>query len=283
MSFVRATPDRLVTAARNLAGIGSTLNASNATAAAPTLAVSAAASDQVSAAVAAFFSGHAQGYQTLSAQAAEFHSDFVQALSADANSYASAESDNAAPLRQLFNATPETTPLGAGEAAGAGTKASAIPGGVPPGTGRTRGGTANPRAVTAVGPVGSAVAKGTGSSTEGGAPAGNCGTGGLLLRAGGVSEPGVSWSTSAVRAGASGGLLSRLVDADGGNARTGDLRRVNAGTRNGVWLDGIRGAGLALGGNHGGAAGGSAKLVGLWGAGTPVDQRGPGTGGINGS
>lgn len=91
MSFVNAAPDRLVAAARNLAGIGSTLSASNATAAVPTLAVSAAASDQVSAAVAAFFSGHAQGYQTLSAQAAKFHTEFVQALSAGANSYASAE------------------------------------------------------------------------------------------------------------------------------------------------------------------------------------------------
>lgn len=249
MSFVNAAPDRLVAAARNLAGIGSTLSASNATAAAPTLAVSAAASDQVSAAVAAFFSGHAQGYQTLSAQAAKFHNEFVQALSADANSYASAESANASPLQQLINAAPDTNSQGNGEAVKAAGPPS--PGtGVPYGAGAPRGGTANQRSGAAVAPVGDAGAKGAGtnSSTEGGANGGNCGSGGVLLRPGGVSQP-VSWSAGAAKTGASGGLLSRLIEGEGGSDRAGGLARVGVGMRNGVWLDGMRGAGAATSAN----------------------------------
>lgn len=260
MSFVNAAPDRLVAAARNLAGIGSTLSASNASAAAPTLAVSAAASDQVSAAVAAFFSGHAQGYQALSAQAAKFHNQFVQALSADANSYASAESANAAQIRQGLGAVPDATPVGAGETVKAATPAPPVPSGVAPAADAIRGRTANPRAGTAVAPVGGTAPKGqgTGSSTEGGTPGGNCGNGGLLLRAAMVGEPAAGWSASAVRTGASGGLLSRLVDSDGANDRSG------AGARNGVWLDGIRGAGLVDGAN-----------------GAAVTRRGSGSGGLS--
>lgn len=274
MSFVSAAPDRLVAAARNLAGIGSSLSASNASAAAPTLAVSAAASDQVSAAVAAFFSGHAQGYQTLSAQAARFHTEFVQALSTGANSYDSTESANASPLRQLLDPTPaaaEPAMIGNAKTANATTEAPAYA------AASLRGGRAanpaNPRAGTAVVPAGNAASEsaGGGSSTEAVSPGGNCGSGGLLLRAGAPSGPGAGCSAGVVRAGASGGLLSRLVDAGGGNERAG------VGARNGVWLDGIRGAGLAIGPN-GGGAGGNANLVGLWGSETPVVLRGAGAG-----
>lgn len=262
MSFVNAAPDRLVAAARNLAGIGSTLSASNATAAAPTLAVSAAASDQVSAAVAAFFSGHAQGYQTLSAQAAKFHNDFVQALSAGANSYASAESANAAPLQQLLNAAPESA--GNGEAVKAIAEAPAASPVTPYAAGPPRAGNAIPRSGTAAAPVGSAETRGagTGSSTETPTPGGNCGSGGVLLRPGALSQPAI-WSAGAAKAGASGGLLSRLNEADGGGDRAVGVGRLSVGTRNGVWLDGIRGAGLATGENEtsalhrGGGAGGS--------------------------
>jgi hypothetical protein len=44
--------------------------------------VAAAAEDEVSAAIASLFSGHAQQYQALSAHAAAFHSEFTRALSA---------------------------------------------------------------------------------------------------------------------------------------------------------------------------------------------------------
>lgn len=264
MSFLNAAPDRLMAAARNLAGIGSTLNASNANAAAPTLAVSAAASDQVSAAVAAFFSGHAQGYQKLSAQAAKFHNDFVQALNADADTYASAESANASPLRQLLNAAPDGPALGTGETARAVGAAPAVPSGLPHEPGGIRGGTASARPGAAVRPVGGSAPErpGTGGSTESVAPPANCGSGGILLRTATLAEPAVGWSGGTARAGASGGLLRRLVDSDGVNDRS------SVGARNGVWLDGIRGAGLVngdavvqrgvgAGGSGGPAAGGA--------------------------
>ncbi|REQ17293.1 PE family protein, partial [Mycobacterium tuberculosis] len=70
MSFVSVAPEIVVAAATDLAGIGSAISAANAAAAAPTTAVLAAGADEVSAAIAALFSGHAQAYQALSAQAA---------------------------------------------------------------------------------------------------------------------------------------------------------------------------------------------------------------------
>ena len=120
MSFVRAVPELLGTSARNLAGIGSMLSTSNAIAAAPTVAVSAAAGDQVSAAVAAFFNGHAQGYQQISAEAADFHSQFVQSLNAGANTYALAEAANASPMQQPLNALDDPIKATAGDPSSSG-------------------------------------------------------------------------------------------------------------------------------------------------------------------
>ncbi|WP_425271207.1 PE family protein [Mycobacterium gastri] len=77
MSYLVAVPEVLSTAAADVADIGSSLTAANFAASAPTTAVVAAAGDEVSAAIAALFSGHAQEYQALSAQAAAFHSQFV--------------------------------------------------------------------------------------------------------------------------------------------------------------------------------------------------------------
>ncbi|AKN16426.1 PE family protein [Mycobacterium haemophilum DSM 44634] len=103
MSFVLATPDALVTAASDLAGIGSTLNAANAAAAAPTTGILAAAADQVSTQIAALFSQHAQGYQRLSAQLAAFHEQFVQAMSTSASTYAAAEANAVQTLVNAVN------------------------------------------------------------------------------------------------------------------------------------------------------------------------------------
>ncbi|WP_186246114.1 PE family protein, partial [Mycobacterium simulans] len=94
MSFTTAVPDALVSAASDMAGIGSVLSAANAAAAGPTTALLAAAEDEVSAAVAALFGSHAQEYQTLSAQAAAFHQQFVRAVTSGAGAYASAEANN---------------------------------------------------------------------------------------------------------------------------------------------------------------------------------------------
>ena len=58
----------------------------------------AAAADEVSVQIAAVFAAHAQGYQTLSAQAATFHDQFVSALTTGAAAYAAAEAANTSPL-----------------------------------------------------------------------------------------------------------------------------------------------------------------------------------------
>ena len=71
----------------------------------PTTEVLAAAEDEVSAAIAAAFSAHGQGFQAFGAQAAAFHEQFMQALSAGAGSYVSAEAANVA----AFTANPAQT------------------------------------------------------------------------------------------------------------------------------------------------------------------------------
>jgi len=103
MSFVIAVPEALATAASDLAGIGSTLEAAHAAAAPPTTGVLAAAEDEVSAQIAALFSAHGQGFQRLSAQAAAFHSRLVQTLTAGADQYAAAEASAARTLTNAGN------------------------------------------------------------------------------------------------------------------------------------------------------------------------------------
>ncbi|ORA10982.1 PE family protein, partial [Mycobacterium angelicum] len=103
MSFVIAVPELMADAATSLASIGSTIGAANAAAAAPTAALLAAGADEISEAVAALFSAHAQSYQALGAQAAAFHDQFVQALTAGAGSYAAADAAAVSPLQQLLS------------------------------------------------------------------------------------------------------------------------------------------------------------------------------------
>lgn len=94
MSFLFAQPEMLGAAATDLASIGSAISTANAAAAAATTRVLAAGADEVSAAVAALFSGHAQTYQALRTQAAAFHQQIVQTLTSTAGAYASAEAAN---------------------------------------------------------------------------------------------------------------------------------------------------------------------------------------------
>jgi PE family len=128
MSFVLAAPAALVTAASDLAGIGSTLSTANAAAAAPTTSVPAAAADEVSAQVAALFSEHGLGYQQLSTQVAAFHEQFVQTLTAGASTYAAAESNAVQTLVNAVNAPAAMVlghPLiGSGASAGASSAAA---------------------------------------------------------------------------------------------------------------------------------------------------------------
>lgn len=95
MSFVTTQPEALTAAAANLAGIGRTMSAQNAAAAAPTTGVEPAAADEVSALTATQFAVHAQMYQAISAQAEAIHQLFVSTLGTSATSYAIAEAANA--------------------------------------------------------------------------------------------------------------------------------------------------------------------------------------------
>jgi hypothetical protein len=94
MSFVTTQPEVLSAAAGDLQGIGSTVIAANAAAAAPTTGVVPAAADEVSALTAAQFVAHAQTYQAISAQAAAIHQQFVTMLGTSAGSYAATEAAN---------------------------------------------------------------------------------------------------------------------------------------------------------------------------------------------
>lgn len=101
MSHVNADPQTMADAAGNLASIGSTISTANANAAAGTSAVKAPGGDAVSAFISALFAVHAQNYQVASAQAGNFHDQFVKTLHAGAASYASAEAANGAHLEKV--------------------------------------------------------------------------------------------------------------------------------------------------------------------------------------
>jgi triacylglycerol lipase len=91
-------------ASTEVASIGSVVATANQSVASATTGVLAAAEDEVSAAIAAFFSAHGQGYQALSAQATAFQQQFVQTLSGAAGAYAAAEAANVSPLAALEQA-----------------------------------------------------------------------------------------------------------------------------------------------------------------------------------
>lgn len=102
MSYQFVSPQRVAAAAADLAGIGSTISSANGVAAAATTKVLAPAADGVSTAVAALLSEHGEAYQALSAQAASLHDQIVQALTAGAESYATAEAANTSPMQELL-------------------------------------------------------------------------------------------------------------------------------------------------------------------------------------
>ncbi|OHV05172.1 PE family protein [Mycobacterium talmoniae] len=95
MSFVTTQPEILTAAAGSLSGIGSSMSAENAAAAAPTTGVIPAAADTVSALTAAQFATHALMYQQVAAQATAIHQLFVETLGTSAASYAATEAANA--------------------------------------------------------------------------------------------------------------------------------------------------------------------------------------------
>jgi hypothetical protein len=100
MSYVIAAPEIMTAAATDLATIGSTLDAAH-TAAAPALAVTPAAADEVSVSIAHLFSQRARDHQALAQQAAAFQGQFVQNLKTSAVSYASIEDAIVSLLQRL--------------------------------------------------------------------------------------------------------------------------------------------------------------------------------------
>jgi hypothetical protein len=93
-----------------LANIASTVGSANGVAAAATTGIVPAALDEVSAGIAAMFGAHGRAYQALSAQAALFHQQFVQAMTATASAYAGAEATVA---QALATAVAEPAPAAA--------------------------------------------------------------------------------------------------------------------------------------------------------------------------
>lgn len=95
MTYVNAEPEVLSAAAGNLAGVGDSLTAGTAAAAAPTTGLVAPAADLVSAFAAGTFAAHGEMFQAVSAQAALIHQQMVATLSGNASAYAVTESANA--------------------------------------------------------------------------------------------------------------------------------------------------------------------------------------------
>lgn len=211
MSYVLATPEMVAAVANNLAQIGSTLSAANAAALAPTTGVLAAGADEVSAAVASLFSGHAQAYQTLGTQAAAFHERFIQALSTAAGAYGSAEAANASPLQQALNVinAPTQTLLGRplignGTNGAPGTGQAGGPGGLLYGNGGN-GGDGGAGGAPGLGGAGGAGGWLIGQSgSTGGGGAGGAGGGGGAGGAGGSGGAGGHGDTTSGKNGSSG-------------------------------------------------------------------------------
>lgn len=219
MSFVIAAPEVMAAAATDLANIGSSISAASAAAAGPTMGILAAGADEVSVAISALFGSHAQGYQTLSAQLAAYHNQFVRALNAGAGSYASAEAANV--QQTLLNAinAPTQTLLGRpliGNGADGGPGQNGGPGGLLYGNGGNGGAgdTANPNGGNggSAGLIGNGGDGGNGgtSNTPGGSggDGGNGGNAGLIGNGGNGGNAEIVISGGSVAGtGGNGGLL----------------------------------------------------------------------------
>ncbi|WP_151039151.1 PecA family PE domain-processing aspartic protease [Mycobacterium tuberculosis] len=239
MEYLIAAQDVLVAAAADLEGIGSALAAANRAAEAPTTGLLAAGADEVSAAIASLFSGNAQAYQALSAQAAAFHQQFVRALSSAAGSYAAAEAANASPMQAVLDVVngPTQLLLGRpliGDGANGGPGQNGGDGGLLYGNGGNGGSSSTPGQPGgrggAAGLIGNGGAGGAGGPN---APGGAGGNGGWLLGNGGIGGPGGASSIPGMSGGAGGtggaaGLLG--WGANGGAGGLGDGVGVDRGT-----------------------------------------------------
>jgi PE family len=93
--FVSADPAAMSAAAAGLQGIGSTVTAGNAAAAAPTMGVIAPSLDETGALMAASFATHGGLYQVAAGVAGLWHEMMVSMLGTNAESYVATEAANA--------------------------------------------------------------------------------------------------------------------------------------------------------------------------------------------
>ncbi|WP_082973473.1 PE family protein [Mycobacterium sp. E2327] len=123
MSFLIAAPQIIEDAATDLANIRSAIGSAHSAAAAATTGVLPAAADEISDRIAALFSQYGAGFQQLSTQAEAFHEQFVQALTAGANTYAAAEANVVPTLATALNAPAQALSAGNGEGLAASLRA----------------------------------------------------------------------------------------------------------------------------------------------------------------
>ncbi len=113
MSFLKTIPQELLSAAAQLEGIGTSLTAQNAGAAAPTTSIAPAASDPVSMLQAGIFSSYGTLYQQLAAEAHAIQQQFTSTLGLSSGTYSATEASNAAaadppgPISGIINAISE--------------------------------------------------------------------------------------------------------------------------------------------------------------------------------
>jgi PE family len=162
MSFVFASPQLVEAAAYDLANIGSAITDANAAAMVPTTSgVVAAGADEVSTSLAALFGAHGQMFQAISAQAATFHSQFVQLLNAGAGQYANTEVAN---IQQVAANTVSAPSQGlTGYSASAASASPVVPSGASSAALAPAGGVLTP----AVSPAAGAASAGSGAAGAG--------------------------------------------------------------------------------------------------------------------
>ena len=95
MSFLTTIPQELLSAAAQLEGIGTSLTAQNAGAAAPTTAIAPAAADPVSILQSGIFSSYGTLYQQLAAEAQAIQQQFTSTLGLSSGTYSATEASNA--------------------------------------------------------------------------------------------------------------------------------------------------------------------------------------------
>lgn len=97
--FATTQPEALPAAVGDCSGLSSAVVFQNAATAALTTGILRAATDEVSALIAAKFVAHANTYQAMSAQATVIHEMFVNALTTSTDSYAASEAANSIAAR----------------------------------------------------------------------------------------------------------------------------------------------------------------------------------------